>query len=377
MKRVQVVIVGAGVSGLYAANLLQKLGISYIVLEGRDRSGGRLISSPMLEHAAHQTDNRDRYTRVDLGATWVWPAMQPQLASLMQELGIELIPQNEQGDMLFERAAHFSPSRHPGYASAPSSMRAAEGMRVLTERLEDRLPSEAVLTGHHVSRIEIKEGEVQVQAEAQSGRQLTFAAEFVFLALPPALAATITFEPPLPHSLHDEWARTGTWMAPHAKYVAVYEHAFWKEEGLSGEARSGAGPMVEMHDASVPGGVNALFGFVGIPAKSRWTTSEENLIALCRAQLVRLFGSAAATPSAEYFKDWAADPYTATEMDLAIQAGHSVPKAYPTEGEWKGRLSGIASEWSPMYPGYLAGALDAASEGVGLFRKAHSESTAV
>ncbi|WP_246794748.1 hypothetical protein [Burkholderia perseverans] len=33
-------------------------------------------------------------------------------------------------------------------------------------------------------------------------------------------------------------------------------------------------------------------------------------------------------------------------------------------GPWHDRLVGIASEWSPSYPGYVAGAVEAAGLGV-------------
>ena len=37
-----VIVIGAGLSGLYAADLLEQAGLSVKVLEGRDRIGGRL-----------------------------------------------------------------------------------------------------------------------------------------------------------------------------------------------------------------------------------------------------------------------------------------------------------------------------------------------
>ncbi|MGP9418244.1 FAD-dependent oxidoreductase [Ewingella sp. AOP9-I1-14] len=171
----------------------------------------------------------------------------------------------------------------------------------------------------------------------------------------------------MPASVAREWANTGTWMAPHAKYVAVYSRPFWRQQGLSGEARSAVGPMAEIHDASASEQAAALFGFLGIPAKTRWTTSESNLKDLCRAQLVRLFGEQAAHPVTEFFKDWADDPLTATAGDLTANQSHSIPEAFIREGVWQGRLKGIASEWSAAFPGYIAGAIDAATQGFAAF----------
>ncbi len=125
------------------------------------------------------------------------------------------------------------------------------------------------------------------------------------------------------------------------------------------------GPMVEIHDVSEPdSGKTAIFGFIGVPAKSRWTVSEAVLKSLCREQLVRLFGQDAAEPEAEYIKDWAADPFTATEFDLLQEVGHAMPEQLPAWVEWSGEITGVASEWSPQFSGYLAGAIDSALTGV-------------
>lgn len=357
MRQVQVAIVGGGLSGLYAAALLEQAGVDYLLIEGRDQAGGRIQSL----HAADETQ------RFDLGATWVWPAFQTQLAQLLQQLDIELIAQEEQGDMLLDRALHQPISRHPGYVTSPPSMRIAGGMRRLVEKLQHRLNPAKLLFSHLVTQIEVNAEGIQLTAKTPLGESLSVRAEQVFLALPPALAAGIIFNPALPASVAREWANTGTWMAPHAKYVAVYSRPFWRQQGLSGEARSAVGPMAEIHDASASEQAAALFGFLGIPAKTRWTTSESNLKDLCRAQLVRLFGEQAAHPVTEFFKDWADDPLTATAGDLTANQSHSIPEAFIREGVWQGRLKGIASEWSAAFPGYIAGAIDAATQGFAAF----------
>ena len=198
------------------------------------------------------------------------------------------------------------------------------------------------------------------------GHATTWRAEHVLLALPPRLLeATIEFLPALPPALARQWRATATWMAPHAKYIAIYDTPFWREQGLSGEARSARGPLGEIHDASMPGGSAALFGFFGVPAHVRQSVPEVDLRAHCRAQLTCLFGSQAATPRAEFIKDWALDRYTAIAADMDGAGQHAEPPATTApSGPWSGRLTGIASEWSPQFPGYVAGAIEAASFGV-------------
>ncbi|ALB62459.1 Monoamine oxidase [Cronobacter condimenti 1330] len=106
-----------------------------------------------------------------------------------------------------------------------------------------------------------------------------------------------------------------------------------------------------------------IFGFIGVPARTRWTVSEDVLRQRCRDQLACLFGPDAVDPEAECLKDWAADPFTATESDLLQNVGHALPEQLPARGEWAGKITGIASEWSAQFSGYLAGAIDSASVG--------------
>lgn len=347
MLKTQVAIIGAGLSGLYAAWLLQRAGVDYIVLEARSRAGGRVLS----------------VAEADLGATWLWPAIQPALSGLLAELNIEVFPHQETGDMLFERTRDAA-SRHPGFVSSPAAARVRGGMSQLTDALLARLRPERVVMDVQVKQIEQHNGTLTVRGHGADEQAVILHAQHILLALPPMLAARIAFTPSLPAPLTEAWRNTGTWMAPHAKYVALYSRHFWKDMGLSGEARSSVGPMVEIHDVSEPEGMYALFGFIGLPYNARQAMGEIALREQCRAQLARLFGSEANHPQAEDLKDWAADPFTSTPRDLALQAGHCVPPAWADEGDWQHAVTGIASEWSAAFPGYLAGAIDAAEAGV-------------
>lgn len=362
MRNARTVIVGAGLSGLYAAYLLERQGIQdYILLEARDVLGGRIASVNAPSHSSIEQTPINPMDRFDLGPTWFWPDFQTGLHRLILQLGLEYFEQFDDGDMMLERAPNAPPARMRGYVNSPSSIRLKGGMAALIEALSRTLAPKRIVTDQTVRSIRATPAHVEVDSTDFAGNLITWSAERVLLAMPPRLVEhNITFEPALPPELSRQWRETATWMAPHAKYIAIYDTPFWREQGLSGAARSARGPLGEIHDASMPGGSAALFGFFGVPAYARKAVPEEVLREHCRAQLVRLFGPQAATPRAEFIKDWAQDPLTATAADLS-HAGHSTsaPQAAPSSGVWQGRLTGIASEWSPQFPGYVAGAIEA------------------
>jgi monoamine oxidase len=84
---VEVVIVGAGLAGLCAARDLVRAGHSCVVLEARDRVGGRTLS---------QSLNGEM---IDLGGQWIGPT-QDRLAALARELGVATFPQFHTGRKL-------------------------------------------------------------------------------------------------------------------------------------------------------------------------------------------------------------------------------------------------------------------------------------
>ncbi|WP_153786481.1 FAD-dependent oxidoreductase [Pseudomonas sp. EMN2] len=367
LQTTRIAIVGGGLSGLYAAYLLQHQGISdVVVLEARDELGGRISSINAEGQAVQHSSTNSTFDRFDLGPTWFWPGYQEELDQLVNTLGLERFEQFEAGDMVVERSHEGPAVRMRGYLSSPPSTRLVGGMGALVEALLRRVNPQKTVCGQTVRRLRKHDDHVEVECHATNGTVTTWRAEHVLVALPPRLLeSAIDFEPALPGELARQWRSTATWMAPHAKYIAIYDTPFWRDQGLSGEARSMRGPLGEIHDASMPGGSPALFGFFGVPASTRRKIPDEMLRALCREQLTRMFGPAAAAPKAEFVKDWAHDPYTATSTDVnAISQHAAAPSAIATSGPWHGCLTGIASEWSPQFPGYLAGAAEAARLGV-------------
>jgi monoamine oxidase len=120
------------------------------------------------------------------------------------------------------------------------------------------------------------------------------------------------------------------------------------------------GPLPEIHDATTASGQAALFGFLGIDAGQRARIGQAALAHACLAQLARLFGPQAARPRATLYKDWAADPLTATPDDPG-SPGHPAPAAKWVHGPWSDRLIMAGSEVSPTEAGYLAGAVVASA----------------
>ena len=361
----RVAIVGGGLAGLMAAWRLVQHGVRDVVLlEARTTLGGRIRS---VDAAGRDVDTAQwAPDRFDLGPSWFWPALQPQLDRLISDLGLQRFAQFENGELLVERSRQMPPLRAPGFASDPPAMRLVGGTGALVAALQARLDPAIVRTGQNVRRLRCDDTHVELLVDDSDGQQTAWRVGQVLLALPPRLAATsLQFEPMLPAELARRWRATPTWMAPHAKYVAVYDKPFWREQALSGSARSSIGPMGEIHDVSMPGGHAALFGFLGVLARVRGQVTNEDLRAHCRAQLVRLFGPQAAAPVGDALKDWAADPLTAThdDQDAAGHHAEALPRS-ADEGAWQGRLVGIGSEWSLQFPGYLAGAVEAAETGV-------------
>lgn len=244
-------------------------------------------------------------------------------------------------------------------------MRLAGGSGAIISALAAGLPQTSIRLGARVTRVTLNERLVDVEFVDAAGTEHHINGAQVLFALPPRLLeATVVFSPALDAATARRWRATPTWMAPHAKFFALYDRPFWREAGLSGTAQSMVGPLVEIHDATTASGKAALFGFVGVPAQQRAAAGRDAIIAASVQQLAQLFGPDAGAPRATLLKDWAADPLTATPDDQAA-GGHPASDPQPwVAGDWSGSLVLIGSETSRTEPGYLAGAVEAAERAV-------------
>lgn len=335
-------IIGGGLSGLALADALEARGHDYLLIEARNRFGGRIKT----EH------HNGGY--FDMGPAWFWPG-QPRIEALVDRLRLQKFDQFCDGILTFEDE-HARVHRGRGVASMQGSWRLKGGLAALVQRLSDGLPDARKRLNSMVKTLMHEEG--GITASLTNGD--TLRAEQVVLSLPPRLAAKISFAPALSEAALGSMRNIPTWMGGQAKAVAVYERPFWRDAGLSGDAASRFGPMVEMHDASpAEGGPYALFGFIGIPPQGR--RNEPELRQHLLGQLCRLFGPEAAKPAQLFVKDWAFDPHTSTQADSTALSAHPT-YALPQELTklWDGRLHFAGSEVAPQFGGYIEGALEAA-----------------
>lgn len=350
----EIIVIGAGLSGLASALLLIEAGRTVRIVEARDRPGGRIRS--VIEKKS------DDFV-ADLGPTWIWPSFQPVVAHWVTKLELDLFPQFESGNAILD----YGPGNKPESRFLPGqvgNLRVAGGLQAMIDRLVALLPDGVIMTNAPVLSVSSTASGVELKLSSDECPHLS--CERAIVAVPPRIAAaSIDWKPELPTALTRALEATPTWMAPHAKIVALYEKPFWRNKGLSGRIASQAGPIVEGHDHCGPdGSPAAIFGFIGWPHEVR-AEAGSNLEAEVRAQLKRCFGADNPEPLSVHVEDWARDQLVASSKDLTEPMSH--PDVGPNvlrEAHAEERIWFAGSETARRSPGLVEGAFDAAERTV-------------
>jgi monoamine oxidase len=106
-----VAIVGAGLAGLVAARQLLAAGTEPIVVEARDRVGGRLLNEEIGDGKV-----------VEVGGQWIGPT-QERIAALAGELGVETFPTHDEGRHLIEIGGKLASYSGPITDASPRLVR--------------------------------------------------------------------------------------------------------------------------------------------------------------------------------------------------------------------------------------------------------------
>lgn len=350
MKHRNVIIVGGGLAGLYAAYLLQQRQIPYILLETQPRLGGRILGTQNKKDTSHY---------FDLGPTWVFPH-HGKIQRLIKQLGMSLFEQHTTGDVLFQSIQRQPPNRIKA-ADVLQLFKVQGGTYSLICALRSTLDQNCIHLDHEMTKIE-KHKDLWHLTARHKGSEYTFRADQLMLAMPPRIMAKyLTHKQWISNSLLTNLQNSQTWMAAQAKFVVAYDKPFWREQGLSGQLFSQTGPMVEVYDASTDTNAHhGLFGFIGWPASRRSQMTQQQLKDACLTQLIACYGPRASDFSECYLKDWATDEFTCTASYRFEASRHPEFILSNHLHELNSlKLHLIGSEFAHIEPGYLEGAIDA------------------
>lgn len=317
------IIIGAGLSGIYTAKLLEPY-YNITILEARDHAGGRIRTVDGL----------------DMGPSWVWHH-QKNILKLIKDLNLELFAQHTQGLAIYD--THQAAERFTPPAQAPSA-RLKGGLNQLIAKLLCSLKRSKILYKQKVQKISYEKDAVTVETLDQ-----TCTAHKVILACAPRVSLAIEFFPKLHDKTLSQLRQTPTWMAHTAKCVITYKETFWRSVGLSGFGFSNLGPLSEIHDSSTDDKA-ALFGFFHSKAK----VDKDQII----KQLVRMFGPQAQEYLEFHLIDWRIEPYASSALDG--QALRTHPNYGFDLSDYEEHLLFTGSESALQEGGYLEGALIAA-----------------
>ena len=343
-KHNHLTILGAGLTGLTLAYLLRNSLLEVQILEARDRPGGRILTLRPADGPG-----------LEMGATWLG-RQHIHLQELLRELDLTTYPQHQNGRLRYDTDPGAPTTLHPLPPNPSPSFRIAGGSTALIERLIEHLPERTITYGATVTDMTALDHGVEVVTEKQ-----TYTTDYVVSTLPPALLnATVSLQPALPTAYRTLAAASDTWMGRSIKVAVVYDTPFWREGGQAATLFSGVGPITELHDHSDPSGQGyALKGFLD-PATATHSPAEREQQVI--AQLVRVYGPAAAAYRSYHDIVWRDEPFT-------VHANAAVPDPFPHRhaGEaalrgvhWDGRLLLAGTESSDVYPGYMEGAVRSA-----------------
>ncbi|MEV0294962.1 FAD-dependent oxidoreductase [Nocardia sp. NPDC050710] len=435
-----VIVVGGGMSGLASAKTLRAAGRRVLVLEARERAGGRV----------HNVRTRGGVT-VDGGAEFLGPT-QDRIAALATEYGVATLPTYNQGESLFwiQGVAHRVPAavplpvlpgtaeaalamaeidttalgfpvgepwRHPHAAhldsitwqdwidahahtyegklflalaeSAPLSIRPHElsalymmnyfaaagnernpgsfsrllgvdggaqerffdgGAALVPLRMAAEMGDSMVYSAGVRAIVEGPGGRLEVASDRG-----TFTASKVIVAMSPAISDRIDYRPGLPAE-RIEVCRGHT-MGRIAKFLAVYDQAFWRDAGLTGQV-VGDGVPIDVTYESYGQGHHVLMGFISADAMAVLDNRPDaEFVEQCLDSFVRYFGPEARTRAIDYgFKKWDNDPWSWGGPTATTRPG-VLTRFGPALRQPVGGIHWAGTETADFWTGYMDGAI--------------------
>jgi monoamine oxidase len=337
-----IIIIGAGLTGLTLAYLLRNTNLSVQILEARERPGGRI-------HTAAAPSG----VTIEMGATWMG-RKHTSLSSLLKDLKIDIFEQ-----ALGERAIYESMSGSPAQLvvlpeNSDPSFRIRGGTSKLIEALLESIPDSHISYNKVVQTIADTGDGVEVKSETA-----VFRGKIVVSTLPPYLLhKTVSINPPFPTDLSRLMDQTHTWMGESIKFGLVYKTPFWREAKTSGTLFSNVGPVTEMYDHThFEDDRYALKGFLNTSFYSM--PVEERRLRILN-QLRTYYGDVVDTFLAYFEKVWAYETFTYSEYEKPVFPHQNNGNPLYRQAWINGKLLIAGSETAGEFPGYMEGAVQSA-----------------
>jgi len=342
VKTVDLLIIGAGLTGLTLNYLLRNSGLDVVLVEARERTGGRILTT-------HDPGGPP----IEMGATWLG-RKHTHLVALLGELGLEAFPQELGGRAIYEPISTNPWQLVTLPENDEPSYRIRGGTSALISALEKYLDPARLHLGQIVESITLSDEGVLVGC---SGGH--FLAKRVVSTLPQnLLLRTVRLEPELPNELCQIMAQTHTWMGESIKFGLVYPEPFWRQKGSSGTMFSNFGPVTEMYDhANYEDTGYALKGFID-PASS--SLSKEDRKARVLTQLEKYYGKAVYHYSDYQEAVWSGEGYTYFPYERPVLPHQNNGNEIYRKGFLDNRLFIAGSETAACFPGYMDGAVESA-----------------
>ncbi len=155
-------MVGAGLAGLMAARELAGAGREVLVVEARDRVGGRTLNEPIGDGKV-----------VEVGGQWIGPT-QDRLAALAAELGVETFPTYGTGENVIEHRGKLRRYRGTIPRLSPLVLLDVERAQRRLDRLAKRVPLEAPWEAKNARRLDgqTTESWLRRNVRTRGGREL-------------------------------------------------------------------------------------------------------------------------------------------------------------------------------------------------------------
>ena len=237
-------------------------------------------------------------------------------------------------------------------AGGAQESRIEGGAQRVADELARRIGRKRILLRSPVRRIvRRRRGGVDVVSD-----RVTVRARRVIVAVAPAIAGRIRYEPGLP-GIRDQLTQRMP-MGSVTKTFAVYDTAFWREDGLTGQATSDSGPVRVTFDGSPRSGrPGVLLGFVDADdARALNQLGDRDRARAEVESYVRYFGPRAARPTMTFDYPWDNDrlaggaPVGFTPPGVLLRFGEALRRPV-------GPIHWSGAETATVWNGYMDGAV--------------------